>query len=112
MIETEFGYHIIKLTELKPVEVTPLAEVRDEIEAQLLTEKATDEFFALQSEMANLAFEVPDTLEDVAGAVTGKVKETGLVTVSYTHMKLPTKREVSHQVYAATKTKKQEVDTR
>ena len=82
VIETEFGYHIIKLTELKPVEVTPLAEVRDEIEAQLLTEKATDEFFALQSEMANLAFEVPDTLEDVAGAVNGKIKETGLVTAS------------------------------
>ncbi|MDG6098182.1 peptidylprolyl isomerase [Alteromonas sp. ZYF713] len=82
VIETEFGYHIIKLTDMKPVEVTPLAEVRDEIEAQLLTDKATDEFFALQSEMANLAFEVPDTLEDVAGAVNGKIKETGLVTAS------------------------------
>ena len=82
VIETEFGYHIIKLTDMKPVETTPLAEVRDEIEAQLLTDKATDEFFALQSEMANLAFEVPDTLEDVAGAVNGKIKETGLVTAS------------------------------
>lgn len=82
VIETEFGYHIIKLTDVKPVEVTPLAEVRDEIEAQLLTDKATDEFFALQSEMANLAFEVPDTLEDVAGAVNAKIKETGLVTAS------------------------------
>ena len=82
VIETEFGYHIIKLTDMKPVETTPLAEVRDEIEAQLLTDKATDEFFALQSEMANLAFEVPDTLEDVAGAVNGKIKETGLVTAA------------------------------
>ncbi len=82
VIETEFGYHIIKLTDIKPVEVTPLAEVRDEIEAQLLTDKATDEFYALQSEMANLAFEVPDTLEDVAGAVNGKIKETGLVTAA------------------------------
>ncbi|HCB17178.1 MAG TPA: peptidylprolyl isomerase [Alteromonas sp.] len=82
VIETEFGYHIIKLTDMKPVETTPLAEVRDEIEAQLLTDKATDEFFALQSEMANLAFEVPDTLEDVAGAVNGKIKETGLATAS------------------------------
>lgn len=82
VIETEFGYHIIKLTDMKPVEVTPLAEVRDEIEAQLLTDKATDEFYALQSEMANLAFEVPDTLEDVAGAVNGKIQETGLVTAA------------------------------
>jgi peptidyl-prolyl cis-trans isomerase D len=82
VIETEFGYHIIKLTDMKPVEVTPLAEVRDAIEVQLLTDKATDEFYALQSEMANLAFEVPDTLEDVAGAVNGKIQETGLVTAA------------------------------
>lgn len=80
VVETEFGFHIIKLTDIKPAEVTPLAEVREAIEAQLITDKATDEFYALQSEMANLAFEVPDTLEDVAGAVNGKIKETGLVT--------------------------------
>ncbi|GGF75232.1 SurA N-terminal domain-containing protein [Alteromonas lipolytica] len=82
IVETEFGFHIIKLTDIKPVEVTPLADVRDEIEAQLLTDKATDEFYALQSDMANLAFEVPDTLEDVAGAVNGTIRETGLVTAA------------------------------
>lgn len=80
VVETEFGYHLIKLTELKPEEVTPLAEVSEEIRAQLATDKATDRFYALQNDMANLAFEVPDTLEDVAGAVNQQVKETGLVT--------------------------------
>ncbi len=80
VVETEFGYHLIKLTELKPEEITPLAEVSEEIRAQLATDKATDRFYALQNDMANLAFEVPDTLEDVAGAVNQQVKETGLVT--------------------------------
>ncbi|NVK54652.1 MAG: SurA N-terminal domain-containing protein [Alteromonadaceae bacterium] len=80
LVETDFGYHIIKLTDIKPVAVTPLNEVSDEIRADLETDKATDKFYALQSEMANLAFEVPDTLEDVAGAVNRPIQETGLVT--------------------------------
>ncbi|MDC8832723.1 SurA N-terminal domain-containing protein [Alteromonas gilva] len=80
LVETDFGYHIIKLTDLKPVSVTPLSEVSDEIRVDLETDKATDKFYALQSEMANLAFEVPDTLEDVAGAVNRPIQETGLVT--------------------------------
>lgn len=82
VVETEFGYHIIKLTDLKAEEVTPLAEVSEEIKSQLITDKATDKFYALQSEMANLAFEVPDTLEDVAGVANKSIKETGLVTAS------------------------------
>ncbi len=79
VVETEFGYHIIKLTDIKPEEVTPLAEVSEEIRNQLATDKATDRFYSLQNDMANLAFEVPDTLEDVAGVANKPVKETGLV---------------------------------
>ena len=79
VVETEFGFHIIKLTDIKPEEVTPLAEVSEEIRNQLATDKATDRFYSLQNDMANLAFEVPDTLEDVAGVANKPVKETGLV---------------------------------
>ena len=79
VVETEFGYHIIKLTDIKPEEVTPLAEVSEEIRNQLATDKATDRFYSLQNDMANLAFEVPDTLEDVAGVANKPVKETGMV---------------------------------
>ncbi|TPV56034.1 peptidylprolyl isomerase [Aestuariibacter sp. GS-14] len=79
VVKTEFGYHLIKLTDIKPEEVTPLADVSDDIRAQLATDKATDRFYALQSEMANLAFEVADTLEDVAGVANKSVQKTGLV---------------------------------
>jgi peptidyl-prolyl cis-trans isomerase D len=71
VVKSEEGFHIIKLTEFTPQVVTGFAQVRDSIEAEIRTSKATDEFFALQQEMARLAFEEPDSLEAVAD-VTGR----------------------------------------
>lgn len=76
VVETEFGFHIIKLTEYTAQEVTPLEDVRAEIESELRTSKATDEFFVLQQEMARLAFEEPDSLEAVAEATNRPIIET------------------------------------
>ena len=39
-IKTDFGYHVIRLTEIKPEAVTAYAEVRGEIEQRLRREKA------------------------------------------------------------------------
>lgn len=77
VVRTDFGFHIIKMTDIKPADVTPLADVKDEIKDKLLTDKATDRFYELQNRMAEVAFEVPDTLEDVAGVVNGSIQETG-----------------------------------
>jgi peptidyl-prolyl cis-trans isomerase D len=76
IVETEFGFHIIKLTEFTAAEITPFESVKATIEEELRTSKATDEFFALQQEMARLAFEEPDSLEAVAQAVKRPIIET------------------------------------
>lgn len=76
VVETEFGFHIIKLTELSGAETTPFAEVKDAIFETVSKQKAQDKFFELQQEMARLSFEFPDTLEDAAEAVGAKVETT------------------------------------
>lgn len=76
IVESEFGLHIIKLTDLSPAVVTPLAEVREELKEEIITNKATDEYFALQNEMSRLAFEEPDSLSAVAEAVNRPIIET------------------------------------
>ena len=78
VVRSDFGFHIIKLTDIKPEVVTPLEEVRADIEALLLTDKATEQFYVLQEEMARIAFEVPDTLEEVAIATDTQVQTTAL----------------------------------
>lgn len=78
VIKTDFGFHIIKLTDVRPEDVTPLAEVQDDIRLLLETDKATGIFYARQQDMAQLAFEMPDSLVDVAGATGVEVKTTEL----------------------------------
>ncbi len=76
VVETEFGLHIIKLTELSPAIITPLSEVEAELRAEVITNKATNEYFSLQNEMSRLAFEEPDSLAPVAEVVGRSVQET------------------------------------
>lgn len=74
VVKTDFGFHLIKLTELKAEQIKALAEVKEELRATVSTRKAEDKFFELQQEMARLSFEFPDSLEDAAGAISGEVK--------------------------------------
>ncbi|GGW86256.1 SurA N-terminal domain-containing protein [Alteromonas halophila] len=80
VVETEFGFHIIKLTDIKPEQVTSLDDVRGDIRETLAKDKALDTFYEMQNTMAELAFEVPDTLDDVASAIGAEVNSTELFT--------------------------------
>lgn len=80
VVESAFGFHIIKLTDIKPQEVTPFADVRDDIETRVKTDKATEEFFALQERMAQVAFEIPESLDEVAAEVNKPINTTELFT--------------------------------
>jgi peptidyl-prolyl cis-trans isomerase D len=76
VVETEFGFHIIKLDSYTASVTTPFEEVAQQIRDELILDKATNMFFVMQSDMQRLAFEVPDSLEDVAAATDGTVFET------------------------------------
>ncbi|MBD3587282.1 peptidylprolyl isomerase [Salinimonas sp. HHU 13199] len=82
VVETEFGYHIIKLTDIKPEQVTELADVEEKVRETLLNDKAMERFYELRSRMDEVAFEMPETLDDVAGIANQPVEETGLFTRS------------------------------
>jgi peptidyl-prolyl cis-trans isomerase D len=73
LVKTEFGFHIIKLTDLKAEQTKALADIKEELHEKVSNQKAQDRFFELQQEMASLSFEVPDSLDDAAEAVNVKV---------------------------------------
>ena len=74
LVESEFGYHLIKLTELKAAETQAFEDVKEELMAQVSESEAQNKFYELQQELARLSFEFPDSLEDAAGAVNAEVK--------------------------------------
>ena len=80
VIRSEFGFHIIKLTDLKAESVQPLETVRADIEAQLKQEAALGDYLDVQQTMSQLAFEIPDSLEEVAAAGSTQVQELSGIT--------------------------------
>ncbi len=74
VVKSSFGFHLIKLTDLKAEKIKPLAEVKDELKEKLAKEKAQEKFFELQQQLAQVSFEYPDSLDDAAGAVNAEVQ--------------------------------------
>jgi len=70
-IKTEFGYHIIRLDELRPGTERGFEAVRAQLTDELRKQKAQDDFYALAERLDDLALENPTSLEAVA-------KDTGL----------------------------------
>ncbi|ALS97819.1 SurA N-terminal domain-containing protein [Lacimicrobium alkaliphilum] len=77
-VTTEFGIHLIKLTGIKPEQVQSLEELRDEITAQVKRDKAVAEFYDLHEQIARVAFEMPDNLDEVAQLAGQPVQSTSL----------------------------------
>jgi parvulin-like peptidyl-prolyl isomerase len=43
-VQTEFGYHILEVTDVKPEQTRSLQEVESQIRSQLATEKESEKF--------------------------------------------------------------------
>ena len=82
VVESDFGYHIIKLDDIKEPQVKPFADVRDDILAELREQRAAEAFYDLQTQLAEKAFEMPDSLEDAAEAVDATVQTTDFISQS------------------------------
>ncbi|MGF1694734.1 peptidylprolyl isomerase [Vibrio lamellibrachiae] len=79
VVKSNFGYHIIKLDELKDSIAQPFNDVKEEIASELADQKAVDEFYELQSELEKIAFEYPDSLDDAAGAIDQPIQATDFI---------------------------------
>ena len=79
-VETDFGYHVIKLNGITPARSRPFEEVRPQIEADLKRQKVMQKFAAAADQFQNLVYEQADSLAGVAKALNLTVKTSGLVT--------------------------------
>lgn len=65
VIETDFGYHVIQLTELRGGQKKPFAELRAEIEAEVRKAEAQRQYVEAAEQFSNLVYEQPDSLQPV-----------------------------------------------
>jgi peptidyl-prolyl cis-trans isomerase D len=78
VIKSEFGYHIIKLTDIKPEQVTAFETVTEEITNKVKTFKAEERFYEISERIKDVAFEVPDNLDEVQDIAGKTISTTAL----------------------------------
>ena len=66
IVESEFGYHIIKLTEVRGGDKRSFAEVREQLERQVRNELAQKRFSEQALDFSNVVYEQPDSLQPAA----------------------------------------------
>lgn len=65
-VKSEFGYHLIELTDIKQPEGKSFDQARDEIENKYRLREAETVFFEQAEELADLSYENPDSLDYTA----------------------------------------------
>ena len=80
IIRSNFGFHIIEVTAIRPQVVTPFAEVREELEKQYFQQERHDLFYEKADSLANLSFEQPDTLQGAADALDLEIQTSDWLT--------------------------------
>lgn len=75
LVESEFGYHIIKLTEISGEAVT-LESVAPQIRGELIYQKALAQFTENAEEFSNMVYEQPTSLEPAAEAFELEIQTT------------------------------------
>lgn len=76
VVRTDFGFHIIEVTEIKPSALRPFAEVRDEIAEELRAQEVARRMPLLAEQFANAVYEQPDSLAPAAEALGLEVRRT------------------------------------
>jgi len=66
IVETDFGFHIIQLTDIKSEKKPDLKEVREQIEQQLKTQAASKIFGEFSEDFSNMVYEQNENLQSVA----------------------------------------------
>ncbi|MBF0264050.1 MAG: peptidylprolyl isomerase [Gammaproteobacteria bacterium] len=76
--KTDFGYHIVKLTGIKPEKIRLFSEVADKIKSDLQFEQAEKQYIKMSEELQTIAYEQPDSLEAAASAINQTIKYSPL----------------------------------
>jgi peptidyl-prolyl cis-trans isomerase D len=74
VVETDFGYHIIRLTDIKAPKQKSFEEMKPEIEAELLKQQAQKKFAELAESFTNLVYEQADSLKPAADRLGLQIK--------------------------------------
>ena len=80
VIQTEFGFHIIRLTGIQHSSVKPLEAMRAELTEEVQRQKGQRRFTEVAEAFSNTVYEQPDSLNPVADQYRLEIRTTGWIT--------------------------------
>ncbi len=80
LVESDFGFHIIKVTGIKPGKLKSLEEARPEIERELKKQRAARRFAEAAESFSNLVYEQADSLQPAAERFKLQIRQAGGIT--------------------------------
>jgi peptidyl-prolyl cis-trans isomerase D len=81
-VQTDFGWHVIKVQAVKAAKTQSFDEVKAQIEQDLKRQKATRKFAEAADQFQNLVYEQAESLQPVAKTLNLRVETTPLITRS------------------------------
>jgi peptidyl-prolyl cis-trans isomerase D len=82
MVESEFGFHVVRLTGIQPGKARPFEEVRKELADELARQKGGRKFAEAAESFNNLVYEQSDSLKPAAERFRLQVQTTGWIAKS------------------------------
>jgi peptidyl-prolyl cis-trans isomerase D len=79
-VESDFGYHIIRLDGIQPAKTAPLSEVRAAVVDELRKQQAQKSFAEMADNFSNLVYEHANSLQSAAAATKLSVQQSGWMT--------------------------------
>ncbi len=79
VVQSEFGFHVVRVTGVQPARSRPLAEVKKEIGDELAQQKGAKKFAEVAESFSNMVYEQPDSLQPVADRYKLTIQTTGWV---------------------------------
>lgn len=79
LVETEFGFHIIQLNDIKPAVVPPFDKVRATIENEVRGQMATQEFAKAAETFTDMVYQQPESLKPAADKLHLTIQTAGNV---------------------------------
>lgn len=77
LVQSDFGYHIIKLTGVHPGKAQSFSDVKGEIAQRLKAQKASDRFADLADKFSNTVYEQSDSLKPAAELIKQQIQQGG-----------------------------------
>ncbi len=79
-VQTDFGWHVIKLIAIQPAQQQPFDEVKGQIEQDLRRQQAARKFAEVAEQLQNLVYEQADSLQPAAKTLNLTLQSTPFLT--------------------------------